>query len=499
MVLYPHIASAFFAGRRITLFLAVLVLLCGCARQNLEDLNSGYPEDIAGILRQTCATSGCHDAVSAEGAAGLNLATWTDLFRGSRGGSPVVPYSPDMSYLLYSVNNDSTLGPTLSPTMPLNQPSITRQDYDRLRQWIRMGAPNARGEEPFPPTTERRKWYIGHQDCDDVAVFDAESRQIMRYIPVGTRPGISELVNDVKVAPNGEDWFVVFIGTNSFIERYSTLTDEKVAEIPIGHYFWNTMAFSPDSRFAFVASDYWRRLAVIDLEQNALVGNTIAFGQKVLGPAVHPTQRKLYLAQPIAEQLFVLDYDSAGNITAQRQMDLVQYIPSTNGEVLQPRHVEISPDGARIFVACAYSQELRVYDGSTEALLEVIPMPDAPGRLAYSPAYDRLFVSCPEDLASWGGAPKQRGSVVVVNTQSLQIETTIYAGYQSDAMLVDEASGVLVVLNRNTDTDGPAPHHASTCGDKNGYATLIDLQTLEVVEDYKPELLANPITVAGKF
>ena len=194
-------------------WLPILVTIClilSCQSQKEKLSASGYPEDVGRILIENCATQGCHNDQSAAAAAGLNLETWTDLFKGSRGGSPVIPHSPELSYLLFSVNTDSTLGSTLTPTMPYNEAPLTAQQYATLWNWVFDGAPNASGASRFPDDPDRQKWYIGHQICDQVAVFDATSQQLMRYVDVGVDPVSVEFVFDIKLSPDGQDWFVVF-------------------------------------------------------------------------------------------------------------------------------------------------------------------------------------------------------------------------------------------------------------------------------------------------
>jgi hypothetical protein len=98
-----------------------MVMLAGCTWDNLGDQASGYPSEVAEIIVHRCATSGCHNTASSEAAAGLNLDSWHNAFLGSRGGSAIIPYSPDQSYLLHAVNTDTSNGdPILTPTMPLN-------------------------------------------------------------------------------------------------------------------------------------------------------------------------------------------------------------------------------------------------------------------------------------------------------------------------------------------------------------------------------------------
>jgi hypothetical protein len=56
------------------------------------------------------------------------------------------------------------------------------------------------------------------------------------------------------------------------------------------------------------------------------------------------------------------------------------------------------------------------------------------------------------------------------------------------------------VANRNQTTGGPAPHHSSNCGGKNGYITFIDMNTLELVpygtSFKKVEVSVDPYSIA---
>lgn len=478
--------------------LLLSAMIFGCNRNKLEPAFD-YPDDLSKLMRKTCATKGCHDATSAAAVGGLNMESWATMFEGSRGGSPVVPYSPELSFLLYSINTDENLGPVLTPTMPYLQDPLTPEEYDLIWQWIDDGARNAEGEERFPPDPNRGKWYVGHNECDQVAVFDAESRQIMRYIDVGDLDGTIELVIDIEITPDGKDWFVVFTGTNDHIERYSTLTDEKVADITLGHFGWNTMTFSPDSRFAFVAGDYWQEIAVIDLNQNTVVGTPTSFTQEIVAPVVHPQRNQIYIAQHLRDAIYIMDYDNNGGLSNLQEIDLIQGVPSTIANVpLRPRDICFLPDGSKYFIGCLNTNEVRVFDGVTDSLLEVIALPANPGQLAYSTSTGRLFVSCMNDQVSWSGANNKMGSIIAIDANNHQILKTTYSGFQPYGIAVDDLSGVLVVSNRNTDPSGPAPHHVSTCGERNGYVTLIDLQSMELIGGFKPELLVDPVTVAVK-
>ncbi len=487
------------AGLLACAILLTLATLLGysCKRDD-TDGSHRYPDYVAKIMRRNCSIKGCHTAESAVAAGGLNLETWDDLFLGSRGGSPVIPYAPDQSYLLYAINTDSSIGPVLTPTMPIGRDALSAQEYSDLKQWILEGARNDRGKEKFPPAADRRKWYVGNQGCDFVSVFDAESKQIMRYIEVGNRPTFAEYPHKILVSPDQQSWYVVFDGFSSHIEQWSTLTDTKVADISLGHNGWNDMTTSPDGKFGFVAAEYIREVATVNLAQASQVGPIISISQNISGPAVHPTRQTLYLAGDDASNLVLLDYDNAGTLSNKRNVDLVQNVPPVIAGELLPYKIFFLPDGSKYFVICWHSLEVRVMDGATDSLLAVIPVGSYPSNFAYSPATGHLFVACMEDVSTLGGDATKRGTIAVIDVQTQQAVTRVYAGYQPFGIVVDEVSGYLVVANRNLSPSGPTSHHAGTCVGRNGYVTLIDLQTLQLVEGFKAECTVDPYTAALK-
>lgn len=476
----------------------ILFLFPSCNKNNLDDLATQYPKDIAKIIRKNCATSGCHNAASHQAAGGLNMESWTDLFEGSRGGSPVIPYAPAQSYLLYTINTDTALGPVFSPTMPYGEEPLSNEEYAKIWNWVFDGARNANGEERFPPDAGRKKYYIGHQVCDNVAVIDAESRQIMRYIDVGMDPVGIEYVFDIQVTPDGSEWWVVFFGANDHISRFSTLTDEKIGDIHLGEYGWSTLTFTPDGKFGIVTGEYLSRMRVIELTTGAPIGPVKSFNYSTRGARVHPNRQEIYLAEYQDASLLVLAYDANGNLGTERQVDLVQGVPPAIAGDVWPFEIQFAPDGSKYFITCTHSQEIRVLDGQTDSLLAVIPMAHVPSKMAWSSVQNKLFVACMDDQNSWSGDPTKRGAVFSVDPQNYQVSSPIYSGYQPYSMVADDVNGVLVVTNRNADVNGPAPHHVSECEGRNGYITLIDMASLEVIDEYKPEILADPATIAIK-
>lgn len=486
------------------LCLIPLVLLTGCTWDDLGDENSGYPAEIGEILIHRCATSGCHTSASADAAAGLNLETWATLYLGSNGGSAVVPYAPDQSYLLFAMNTDTSNGdPVLKPTMPIGGLQLSADEYASIRNWIQEGARNARGEERFPAQSNRRKWYVINQGCDLVAVMDAASHQIMKYVSVGQSPAI-ESPHYVRVSKDGLYWYVIFLRLNPHIEIYSTLTDEKVGQIPIGNGSWNTMNLSADGKFA-VAVSYilpdsagTSQMVLVNMETQAVT--PINLGPKLHGSAAHPLLRRFYITEQEGDGLWYVDYDSTGAVQAYDHVDLVAGVPPHVGDTVRlgPHEVYFVPDGSKYFVTCQYADEVRIYRSSDNHLLAVIPVGDQPVEFGLSPSKHLILVTVMEDQTTFGADRRKVGSVAIIDYNTNTLVKSLYTGYQPHGIVVDEESGIAIVAHRNISTDGPAPHHSGNCGGRNGYLRAIDLNTLELIPDFKVELVTDPYSIAVK-
>jgi DNA-binding beta-propeller fold protein YncE len=139
-----------------------------------------------------------------------------------------------------------------------------------------------------------------------------------------------------------------------------------------------------------------------------------------------------------------------------------------------------------------------VYESVNNTLLQVINVGDDPVEFALSPTTGHLYVTCMEDVTTFPANTSQHGSVAIIDYNTNTLVKSIYTGYQPHGIALDEASGLIVVTNRNVNVNGPAPHHTSSCGGRNGYLTAIDIQTLQLLPGFKPELSSDPYSVAVK-
>ena len=195
------------------IFFTAIILSCKHERpQPSPQQPGGYPEAIAKIVETRCAVSGCHNNASYQNAGGLLLDTWEHMFQGGNNGAVVIPYNSANSSLLYFINTHPEYGPVASPTMPLNETPLTEDEYLLIKNWIETGAADINGNIPFATdASTRQKIYLTMQGCDMVAVIDAQTKVVMRYIEVGKTPAI-ENPHCVRVSSDGRFAYVSFLG-----------------------------------------------------------------------------------------------------------------------------------------------------------------------------------------------------------------------------------------------------------------------------------------------
>ena len=461
---------------------SIFALSNGCTWDNEEDLfkESGYPQDVDAIITAKCSISGCHNDKSKAAAAGLSLETWDKLFEGSRGGAVVIPFRSDFSTLYYYINTDSSLGLTLLPTMPIGKPALSPSEVSTIRDWIDQGAPDKNGFVKFSDNPARKKFYVANQGCDVVTVFDAASMLAMRCVTVGNSPSI-ESPHMLKVSEDNQYWYTVFLAGHYF-QAYSVADNSLVSEVNIGSGNWNTFSLSSDGEKAYVIDFSGGTIAIVDIKNSSV--QTIFGFTNPHGSALNESNDTLYVVKQTQSGLYKLE---VANLSGFDEIDLVQSFPAS--QELRPHEIAFSPDRTKYFVTCQGTNEVRVVLASNDSVIAAIPVGHYPQEMAFSLTHPYLLVSCMEDV---GSNPNQVGSIAILNYHTNTFIKKIYAGYQSHGIAVDDVNNRAYISNRNVSFLGPAPHHSSICGGRNGNVTAIDLNTLELVPDFKAEVSVDP-------
>lgn len=462
---------------RFCLFLgsSVLLFLFACRKDKGFQPQGDFPPEISRIITYKCATAGCHNDASYEGASGLNLSSWDNLFKGGNSGPSVIPFQSRFSTLFTFANTYPDLGNTNTPTMPLNGKALSREEVERLKDWIDNGAPNASGQIKFADNPNRKKLYAVNQGCDVVTVFDAETRLPMRYIPVGVNPSVIESPHMVRVSPDGKYWYVVFLN-NSVIQKYRCSDDAFVGQSnlflpnqPVNtiNKDWNTFTITADGKKAFCVSyNSNGQVAVVDLENLKCIRVQGGFSVPH-GIALNAAQDKLYITRQVGNFMYVSD-TAFNNPTT---VSLENGIAPTTAPKLDPHEIVLAPNQNDLLITCQKSNEVRVFSISQNSVTQVVNTGIYPQEIILH--QNKAYISCPYDSLTVAGA---HGLIQRLDLTTYALQTT-KTGFQPHGIAINPNDNTLYALSRNLLTQGPAPHHSSVCGGRNGFVTFIDLNT----------------------
>lgn len=463
-------------------FLAVLAIVFianSCKRDQLLVGDTDYPKDIALIMETKCLNAGCHNSTDLAGE--LDLSSWKGMFEGSDAGAVVIPYRPDYSSLMYFVNTYADLGPITTNLMPKDGTPLTRDEVSRLKNWINAGAPDSKGNIKFSGDPNRKKYYVVNQGCRVVTVFDAETNLPMRYVDIAdpTEQGTSP--HQVKLSPDGQYWYVCYIG-GSYIKRYRTTDDGFDGKIFVGNASWNTMTFTPDSKYLFAVD--WvantpGKVVKCDLTQMKVTDSTI-LADAPHGSCVSPDGKNLFITATGGNYLYKINVDSLSKPATFEQIAFDVQGPTTSTQY-NPHEILFSPDGTKYYVTCSGSNNVgdlsvKVFDAALDNLITSITLPSGAYEMSISPGKNKMFVTSYD-----GTGPMPNGQVMVIDISSNTFVTGLDVGVQPHGIAVDEAAGLVYVALRNLSSTDP-PHHTSICGGINGKLKFIDLNTLEVLE-----------------
>lgn len=480
------------------------LLLGTCKVDNAMIVKTGgnYPDAIGKIVLNKCAISGCHNDISKEAASGLSLTSWNKLFEGTRNGAAVIPYNHKQSTMFLFCNTYEDLGVSIKPTMPIDNTPLSKDEIMALRNWIDIGAPDEKGFVKFSDNASRTKYYVCNQGCDLVTVFDAETDIPMRCFEVGQFKNRTESPHQVRVSPDGAYYYVILLNGTVF-QKFRTSDDTFVAQAYIGNGSWNTFIITKDSKYAY-AVDYsagdgpapgqgrvkYIDLTTMEVKATYVGSNLFSYPHAV---ALNKAENVLYVFGQEASFFYKVYLSGAGSTPLQPDISGMITLDQSNGLLLKPHDVLFTPEGDKYVISCQNTNEIRVYNAADDKLLKVIPVGSFPQELAISTNKNYLFAACMEDTVNF---PGQRGSVAVIDLNSLSLIKHVYAGYQPHGIAVDDVKNEVIVVNRNTNSRGPAPHHTSECGGRNGYITFIDLTTLELIPKKKIEVSVDPYFVS---
>jgi YVTN family beta-propeller protein len=109
------------------------------------------------------------------------------------------------------------------------------------------------------------------------------------------------------------------------------------------------------------------------------------------------------------------------------------------GIYASPLEVLLSPDGARLYVLCQQSNEVRVVATATGKTIKAISVGEQPRGFSFSPLGDKLYVA-----NSWDD------TISVIDTRSLTVVATWKDNGEPSSALTDKSGKLLFIANRVT-------------------------------------------------
>ncbi|MEM9936384.1 MAG: hypothetical protein AAF824_22350, partial [Bacteroidota bacterium] len=409
-------------GEVFSLLCLTALLGSGCTYETETVVSSAeYPLEIAQIVENSCATTGCHAGSGAPD--NLRLEDWNRLFAGSDFGAVLVPGEPDWSHFYQHLNTFDDLGVQARPVMPFGGlPTLGRTEVTLLRNWILDGAPNSKGELWWSQREAESadKAFTLCAGSDLVAVSDLRTNLIMRFVEVGQEAGKQEAPHYIRLSPD-QQYFYISLIDGGIIEKYRTDNYAFEGRVTVGPDP-SLIALSPDGKRAVIthwnASDALPKLSMIDTESMTLLDQVIGGSDRLSFPhGIAATEDYATVYVTANEGNYYAKYGLTSNGFVSEEKILlgpdVQPAIDRPSSAFKPYECELTEDESLLFISCNETDEVRVYDTESDALIAQIPTGEFPRLLVIDERSNKLFVACAneENFSEQGSI---RGSISVI-------------------------------------------------------------------------------------
>jgi hypothetical protein len=396
------------------------------------------------------------------------------------------------------------------------QSPLSKTEYLTLYNWIAKGAPDKNGNIPFADNADtRQKIYLTQQGCDLMAVIDPVKMVVTRYVSIGESAAI-ESPHCVRMSDDGAHAYVSFIN-GDYVQQLDTRTDAVINRVNVAAPLlqggtggsWNIVFPSPVVDSVILVSDWqpsgalaYVRTSDMSVQTNRSISPVTTGGVPFVYPhgiAVGASFDTMYITAQYGNTVYKFS-ENPLTIPTAVSLNGQPAVTTNNTDLSSPNPHEalMMPDYSKYFVTCQTTDEIRVMDAHSNAVLNVIPVGTFPQEMAISPSRHELFVTCMEDANNPNTGKK--GSVYVIDYNTMQVTKIIYGDfYQPHGICVDERDGLILIASTNANPNGPAPHHVSACGGRDGWYTFYNLNTLEPASNKRYEVTVMPYSAAVRF
>jgi len=299
---------------------------------------------------------------------GLRPAVWLDV--GSEDTSDEACQARVKGYLsgtldarpMVDLNSFFILGMNRDNTLSVIDPMVDVAGMTNLFAVILLqGAP-----QDWAMTEDQLRLFVTMPELNKVAQVDLDSFQVDANYDLSSRPG------RIAIQPDGR---YAWVGVESPDPRVSGVAAIDVAggslaaEIPTGGGA-HSLAFSPDSRYAYVTNSDDGTLTVIDA-QSLEVFEELKVGIQPVAVAVMPESGAIYVSDQSAGAIVVIDAENL-RISTQMMAD-----PGISA-------VGISPDGRWGFAVNPQAEKIYLFETLTNQISHAIPVKGAPDQVSFT-------------------------------------------------------------------------------------------------------------------
>ena len=404
----------------------------------------------------------CHTGTDA--AQGLRLDSWPNLVAGSDHGNAIIAFNGDNSLLI----NMATV--LVGGPHPLEQSAdtLTTEEITFLKRWIDAGAFFDDGSIPYEDATQLL--YVPNQNDALISIIDAESKTVIRSVDlVKLRADIftpNARPHHVAVDASGERWYVSLIG------------DNKVAE------FRNSTGLKPVFE-GVVDFETPGILAVNGATQEVFVGRSLtAVAPPQSIGVISQADRSLREVDVLAPRPHALAIDPSGNFvhTGSLSESRITTVNTGNDEVsfiflANPLHsfvqFAVSTDGTRMVASGQTSGQVVILN--TAGLPDIIrvgsiEVGSMPWHPVWTPDGDKVYVGNLGD-----------NSVSVLDMNNLNVQQTITGPglSQPHGSSITPDGEFVFISNRNTE-GGYIPRYDFGTNQDKGTVVVINTATNEI-------------------
>ncbi|HEY0080711.1 MAG TPA: cytochrome D1 domain-containing protein [Pyrinomonadaceae bacterium] len=230
-------------------------------------------------------------------------------------------------------------------------------------------------------SSDRKRLFVAMPFVNQVAVVDTEAWKVVANVDTGARP------TRVSLQPDEKYLWVGYEGLTEAETSGASVIDalelKKVADIPTGAGR-HELAFTADSRYAFVTNRKDATLSVVDVRKLSKLKD-VKTGASPASIALSSLSKALYLASDADGSITVVDSNSH------------QVVARMQGKT-GLRAVRFAPGGRYGFALSPQENTVHIFDASTNRMLHSLTVGKQPDQVAFTSTFAYIRSAASEQV-----------------------------------------------------------------------------------------------------